>query len=665
MAVAGLKVSIDGDASGLIGAINGAKDAVLGIPKEYVSVLNAVDNISGAARAAAAAIAAIPSSKTVSINMVNSGAVPKMARGTRDFVGGLALVNDQTGISDPRELIIDRGKAFIPSGRNVLLPLSKGAQVYTAAQTKAIMSGLGIPSYARGKANGFSEPQYYNPIDAVIGRIQSAAMLSATNAELLSSTKQLAERERDYGAVLENTNAMIDEKNARIERLNAANAELLNNAQYLMNTSGYAGIASWFSADGSATEDYYNFLNALSSGEAQEQAKGYFEDISKYLKQIHQNNADMVKLEQESALLGLDRNSAVFDKWQRDFDAWVKKRNAYNDWEYFGDSAEQAYERAIARQKEFYEAGIISAQVYMDNVDELSLKLHDIHQNSNAAKVSAWKRDFDAWHKMRSTYDDWGDFGDSESQFYARAIKRQEEFFTAGVIGWKEYYDNVLDYSLDMYKAASSEYDALLAKQRDNINAVKTEYSDKIAALRSSWDVADRQADLNEVNRLLGYYENAVTDTGRERYRSLLDQKKQLERDEQIYRLETEQNNVLKQLQAEYDGIEAAKKKVLERLRVNGADIAISSADISDTTDEVRQIAAATAVEYSSVSSAALDTLGSIFEVLQGIRNALGSGQRNTYNDSRTINVRGGLGENSIRAIVNGTVLSGLADFIY
>ena len=77
----------------------------------------------------------------------------KVAKGTQNFEGGLAMVNDEKGISDPRELIVDKGRAFIPQGKDVVLPLSKGAKVYTASQTKAIMSGMGIPHYATGKDN--------------------------------------------------------------------------------------------------------------------------------------------------------------------------------------------------------------------------------------------------------------------------------------------------------------------------------------------------------------------------------------------------------------------------------------------------------------------------------------------------------------------------------
>ena len=52
-----------------------------------------------------------------------------------------------------KKLIIDNGQAFIPQGRDIILPLSKGAKVYTAAQTKRIMQNMGIPRYAEGKNN--------------------------------------------------------------------------------------------------------------------------------------------------------------------------------------------------------------------------------------------------------------------------------------------------------------------------------------------------------------------------------------------------------------------------------------------------------------------------------------------------------------------------------
>ena len=93
----------------------------------------------------------VPAAKFGSTGMFVKKA--KKAKGTQNFEGGLAMVNDEKGISDPRELIVDKGRVFIPQGKDVVLPLSKGAKVYTASQTKAIMNGMGIPHYATGKDN--------------------------------------------------------------------------------------------------------------------------------------------------------------------------------------------------------------------------------------------------------------------------------------------------------------------------------------------------------------------------------------------------------------------------------------------------------------------------------------------------------------------------------
>ena len=81
-------------------------------------------------------IASIPSSKTVTINIVQHGSVPKIAaRGEHNSPGGLYMVNDQN-ISDPREVIEYGGRRFWYEGRNVLTMLPRGANVLTATQSR-------------------------------------------------------------------------------------------------------------------------------------------------------------------------------------------------------------------------------------------------------------------------------------------------------------------------------------------------------------------------------------------------------------------------------------------------------------------------------------------------------------------------------------------------
>lgn len=67
----------------------------------------------------------------------------------------LGIVNDQPG-SVYKELIMPpTGRAFIPDGRNVMLPLQKGTKIMPAEQTKALMGNK--PHFARGIGDFFGD----------------------------------------------------------------------------------------------------------------------------------------------------------------------------------------------------------------------------------------------------------------------------------------------------------------------------------------------------------------------------------------------------------------------------------------------------------------------------------------------------------------------------
>lgn len=79
--------------------------------------------------------------------------IPKYASGTgkngvlNDTFG---MVNDQSG-GTYRELVqFPNGKAFIPKGRNVVLPMPKGTKVMPAGQTKELMNMNGVPHFKKG-----------------------------------------------------------------------------------------------------------------------------------------------------------------------------------------------------------------------------------------------------------------------------------------------------------------------------------------------------------------------------------------------------------------------------------------------------------------------------------------------------------------------------------
>ena len=157
------------EASGLINALATAQNALATLNSSAGKIMSefdgknakinitAVDNTASGVSSARASINSLKD-RTVNVTVkYNVQGMPKLADGTQYAKSGLAVVNDERGVSDPRELIEHNGRLMMFSGRDVVVPLSQGDKVYTADETKAIMNGMGIPHYASGKNNEMFE----------------------------------------------------------------------------------------------------------------------------------------------------------------------------------------------------------------------------------------------------------------------------------------------------------------------------------------------------------------------------------------------------------------------------------------------------------------------------------------------------------------------------
>lgn len=93
-------------------------------------------------------------SKVGSKTRISAWQVPKFAKGSNGISKDtLGMVNDQKG-STYKELIVPpNGNAFIPEGRNVMMPLAKGTKIMPANQTKALMENA--PHFAKGIGDFF------------------------------------------------------------------------------------------------------------------------------------------------------------------------------------------------------------------------------------------------------------------------------------------------------------------------------------------------------------------------------------------------------------------------------------------------------------------------------------------------------------------------------
>lgn len=490
--------------------------------------------------------------------------VPK-AKGTQNFEGGLAMVNDEKGISDPRELIVDKGRAFIPQGKDVVLPLSKGAKVYTASQTKAIMNGMGIPHYATGKDNSdaFTSAKddwtHYTKTHAVTTAQELEKWLEFQE-KFKSNDKDIADIEEQIFSIMQKqTKEFNEQSKAYLEK--------------------HSAINDW-GDNGDTPLDAFKRIKDRNYQDLQD-AKITWDDY-----------VDNVS----------DAGETLYDDMKSYSDSWLEHQQKYHSMSI--DDYIAGIDREAERLEEFYANDVINYQKYVEEKQTLEEKRYDAVAQKNADEYSAWQKDADAWQELRSTYDDWDKYGDSEEDFLKRKIDRVKEFYNAGKISFEEFIDDTNKYSMELYKSQSSAVDELLQKQQDYISNIKDEFSKQEQELRDSWDVQDRKTDMSEVQAQLDVYANSVTDKGQQKYKELQEQMKQLQRDEELYQLQKKNNATIESLEAEYKQMEDGKKNILTGLQ--NADINIS-AYVATITDKV----SATGGNIESLLSRMLDKFDS------------------------------------------------------
>lgn len=123
--------------------VSEVKSGVNSIQDKTVTI-NAQDNASGV-------LAGIRSWITrVTGDFFTNVFASRHAQGTNYHPGGLAMVNDQRNSTYKELVTLPDGRSFIPEGRDVLLPLPKGAKVLRADKTKRLMREMGVPKYASG-----------------------------------------------------------------------------------------------------------------------------------------------------------------------------------------------------------------------------------------------------------------------------------------------------------------------------------------------------------------------------------------------------------------------------------------------------------------------------------------------------------------------------------
>lgn len=501
--VANLSVSITGDASGLINSLNAAEAAIGTLNSSAGKIMNdfngkeaafkitAVDNTAAGVASAKASLNSL-SDKTVTISVQYAmQGLPRLARGTKDAHEGLGVINDERGVSDPRELVEHNGRLMMFSGRDVIVPLSRGDKVYTADETKAIMSSLGLPHYARGKNNEMFE-------------IAKADLNHYKKTHTMSAAEEL-----------QWWNELMEQFSYDIEAVKECQEEVFAAQQKIWSAQKKESA--------SALSDYKKHSDAWIKYQTEVGGMGVDEQIAAYKRQLQSYN-EMVSKMVASTLYSSEE---IKDIWE-----------------------------------DFYE--------YKADVD---LKIGKLENQKNSAVYEKWQSDAKNWKTIRDTYDDWYEAGDSPVKFYERSIERIQQMYDGGYVGWQEYSDDTMTAKLNLYKAKMDEVDELLSRQKTYISNTKAKFSNEESALKSQWEVEDRTADKAELKHLLNIYKGAVTEKGMDKYKSLQEQMKKLQREEEMYALQKKHTETLTSLEEDYGIIEANKKYLLSTIEKSGVNI--------------------------------------------------------------------------------------------
>lgn len=508
------------------------------------------------------------------------------AKGDKNFPGGMAMINDEKGTSDPRELVEYGGRGYIFEGRDVVLPLPEHAKIYTAKQTKQIMSGAGIPRYASGKnnedwENAKSDREHirktsYNIIPAweELEWLDQMKQKFASDAEVI---KEIEEEIVNYTREMWSQN--LESMEFALDMGWTSQEEYYNNLAVYRDENFAPDTQEWKDA----TLKLHKYSQQLID-DANAASKAYIDlhasindwgemgtSMGAVWQTVNQRNVQAAKdgliTWEDYFDTRLDYTEQFLDGYLDYSDDWIDNEKEYNNMSAADTIA------AVNRQRkevEEYFAGLgeltDEEKVVRIKVEaELDKKMYDAVRD----KLSEWEDDADWTEKQAGVYG-WEEIGENKLDFYQRKIDKYTQWSQDESLDpTKQQYARrqADEMKMKLYEATEDRYDEMLDMAKDRMDEVKDLLDDKLSALEESWEVEDRAEDKAETLSDIEKYKNAVTIEGKQKYQEALDKLKEIERDEQRYQIEQENNAIIKQMEAEYKALEDEKANILQQTK--------------------------------------------------------------------------------------------------
>lgn len=598
--------------------------------EEGTATLSAIDNVTATAQQAAKSIASVKS-KTVTITAVYvnkrvdqfatlNGWATKQAKGTQDFKGGMAMINDQRGVSDPRELVEVNGKGYIFEGRDVVLPLPRHAKVYTAGQTKEMLAMAGLRRYARGKDN----QEWENAQDdwAHYTKVNNVSAFEALEHwdEMMKKFSYDAEAVKDIQEeIVASTKDMWDEEMATMQFY--LDMGIDSEEHYYKWLETYrdehfdGNDEMWRKATLDITK--YNKQMAKESAEALNDASeeyirfhtiaGDWDEIddsplAAYARVLDRAEEDLANgvyknVEEKNEFLK-NFGSNMFDAYKEDADNWIQHERDYNAMS--TEDYISALNRKKQRTNEYFAQGIIDYQTYLKEVQDYNEKI----MSAYADEVNQWRDDADFYQRQSEVYG-WGFNGTghkSALKYWQARLDREIENSHDMNLSANER-QSALRYAdearMEVYKARQDELDDELEKFRQSIEDTRTALDDEVQNMRDAWTTEDRKTDMSELAEQIAVFKYAQTKEGIDKYKSLNEEYTRLSREQKIEDIQAANSEKLDRMQAQYDKMEQDKIDELAGLK----DELLKYGGIAVISDQTRQIAAAASDNISALVS--------------------------------------------------------------
>lgn len=588
-----------------------AKATITDLKNEKVEV-----SIDGDAKAAQKVIDGLKG-QTITLNIAATGAVPK-ANGDMNFAGGLAMINDQVGVADNRELIEHNGSLYLFDGKNVVLNLDKHDKVYTAQQTKKIMNEL--PHFATGSNN-----KSFNTAKDDFEYRQKTSVV--TNSEALLWWKQVLE---NYASDVD----VVREANIEIYELtNKINDEAIRDYQNRIKKQE------------SDSKDWMDYEIKMHNLSIDEQIAAYERMNSNYLSTLQEmiTNTDMTTEELQEAWDGYyaairDHEMKIADlrkeklkEAHQDSLNYIDERTYYNDWDNHNDSPEAAYGRMKDRYVQALQEGKLTENEYNELLTEAGQQLYE-GRLENSKK----------WLEQQYKY---GAITEEEYRAGLQRVKDYtEDYYKKGIISGQFYYDSLDEANSNLFDNMSSALEAYVdeyyKQQKSMLQARREEIEAEYDAMEDAEKKNDRAKELAELQAQHKKYQNAVTVEGKRKLKEIQDNIDSLRKEEEKEAREAEKQSRLSEIDKESEKLEAEQEESLKGIsKYTAQALGIISGGNTEMTSKFNTIVEAYNTQQAQLAQTGYDTISKIVDMTNLKLSEIGQGVQGGGNADGDINV--------------------------